>query len=109
MREKSGSWTRFKLARERIEVVNRIKDAIAFRNKQLADVHRGQSIGLLKIKQTVLMLDSAHENMTMTAQTLRIQFEESWIEVQGSREQTQRSIASYQSSVRALDDLLEQF
>jgi len=47
--------------------------------------------------------------MTMTAQTLRIQFEETWIEVQESREQTQRSIASYQSSVRALDDLLEQF
>ncbi len=88
---------------------DRIKGAIAFRNKQLADVHRGQSIGLLKIKQTVLMLDSAHENMTMTAQTLRIQFEESRIEVQESREQTQRSIASYQSSVRALDDLLEQF
>lgn len=88
---------------------DRIKDAIAFRNKQLADVHRGQSIGLLKIKQTVLMLDSAYENMTMTAQTLRIQFEESWIEMQESREQTQRSIASYQSSVRALDDLLEQF
>lgn len=88
---------------------DRIKDAIAFRNKQLADVHRGQSISLLKIKQTVLMLDSAYENMTMTAQTLRIQFEESWIEVQESREQTQRSIASYQSSVRALDDLLEQF
>ncbi|WP_394560510.1 hypothetical protein [Aquipseudomonas alcaligenes] len=88
---------------------DRIKDAIAFRNKQLADVHRGQAIGLLKIKQTVLMLDSAYENMTMTAQTLRIQFEESWIEVQESREQTQRSIASYQSSVRALDDLLEQF
>lgn len=88
---------------------DRIKDAIAFRNKQLADVHRGQSIGLLKIKQTVLILDSAHENMTMTAQTLRIQFEESWIEVQASREQTQRSIASYQSSVGALDDLLEKF
>jgi len=88
---------------------DRIKDAIAFRNKQLADVHRGQSIGLLKIKQTVLMLDSANKNMTMTAQTLRIQFEESWIGVQESREQTQRSIASYQSSVRALDNLLEQF
>ncbi|ROZ84216.1 hypothetical protein EF096_10745 [Pseudomonas neustonica] len=88
---------------------DRIKDAIAFRNKQLADVHRGQSIGLLKIKQTVLMLDSANKNMTMTAQTLRIQFEESWIGVQESREETQRSIASYQSSVRALDNLLEQF
>ena len=88
---------------------DRIKGSIAFRNKQLADVHRGQSIGLLKIKQTVLMLDSAHENMTMTAQTLRIQFEESRIEVQESREQTQRTIASYQSSVRVLDDLLEQF
>jgi hypothetical protein len=88
---------------------DRIKDAVAFRNKQIADVHRGQSIALLKIKQTVLMLDSAYENMTITAQTLRIQFEESWIEVQESREQAQKSIASYQSSVKALDDLLEQF
>lgn len=88
---------------------DRIKDAIAFRNKQVADIHRGQTIGFLKIKQTVLMLDSAYEAMTVTAQTLRIQFEEGWVELQEVREETKRSIASYQSSVRALDNLLEQF
>lgn len=88
---------------------DRIKDVIAFRNKQLADVHRGQTIGFLKLKQTFLILESAYENMTITAHTLRIQFQETWVEVQESREETQRSIASYQSSVRALDDLLEQF
>ena len=49
------------------------------------------------------------ERVVAVSQTLRIQFEESWIEVQESREQTQKSIASYQSSVRALDDLLEKF
>ncbi len=85
---------------------NRIKDAIAFRNKQMADIHRGQAVGFLRIKQTVLMLDAAYQNMNVTAQTLRLQFSESWVEIQDARQETDKSISAYQDSVQALDDLL---
>lgn len=88
---------------------DRIKDVIAFRNKQMADVHRGQMVGFLKIKQTVLVLDAAYQHMSVTAQTLRVQFEESWVEIKELREETHKRIGTYQDSVRALDDLLEQF
>ncbi|MNN89985.1 hypothetical protein D3C81_2078720 [compost metagenome] len=88
---------------------DRIKSAIAFRNKQLADVHRGQMVGLLKVKQTVLMLDSAYQHMEVTARSLSLQFEQGDIEIREVRVETQKSIASYQDSVRALDDLLERF
>lgn len=85
---------------------DRIKDAVAFRNKQMADVHRGQTVGFLRIKQTVLMLDAAYENMTVTAQTLRLQFAESAVAVQDSGRKADKSVSAYQDSVNALDDLL---
>jgi hypothetical protein len=88
---------------------DRIKSAIAFRNKQMADVHRGQVVGLLKIKQTVLMLDAAYQNMTLTARSLGEQFEHTALVVQASRQQTESAVTAYQQSVRGLDDLLEQF
>lgn len=88
---------------------DRIKDVIAFRNKQMADVHRGQMVGFLKIKQTVLVLDAAYQHMTLTTKALRVQFEESWGEIKDISEKSNKRLGAYQDSVRALDDLLEQF
>lgn len=34
---------------------DRLRESFAFQNKQLADVHRGQGVGLLKIKQSMFM------------------------------------------------------
>ncbi|MEH6500659.1 MAG: hypothetical protein V7751_14835 [Pseudoalteromonas distincta] len=88
---------------------DRIKDVVAFRNKQMADVHRGQAVGFLRIKQTVLVLDAAYQHMTVTAQTLRTQFEDGCIEIKGLRDVTNKRISVYQDSVDALDGLAEQF
>src|SRR5437868_7941236 len=40
---------------------DQIKNTLAFRNKRLADVHRGHTVTLLKIKKTTLMIDQAHK------------------------------------------------
>ncbi|MDH1263362.1 hypothetical protein [Pseudomonas sp. GD03944] len=88
---------------------DRLKDFLAFRNKQLADVHRGQTIGFLKIKQTVLMLDDAYQHIIITTETLRTQFALDWEEVKEAKQTTQRRLNDYRQSVNSLDDLLEQF
>jgi hypothetical protein len=88
---------------------DRLKSFLAFRNKQLADIHRGQTVGFLKIKQTVLILDGAYKHIVITTETLRAQFALDWEEVKEAKETTQRRLNTYQQSVNSLDDLLEQF
>lgn len=88
---------------------DRLKGFLAFRNKQLADIHRGQTVGLLKIKQTVLMLDDAYTHIVITTETLRAQFTLDWEEVKEAKQTTQRRLNDYHQSVNSLDDLLEQF
>ncbi len=88
---------------------DRLKSVLAFRNKQLADIHRGQAVGLLKIKQTVLILDGAYKHIVITTEALRAQFALNWEEVKAAKETTQRRLTNYQQSVNSLDDLLEQF
>ncbi|SFO81157.1 hypothetical protein SAMN05216601_102259 [Ectopseudomonas composti] len=88
---------------------DRLKDFLAFRNKQLADIHRGQTVGFLKIKQTVLILDGAYQHIIITTETLRTQFALDWEEVKEAKQTTQRRLDNYRQSVNSLDDLLEQF
>lgn len=88
---------------------DRLKGSIEFRNKQMADVYRGQTIGLLKIKQTVFLIEGAFSYMTVSTQAMRVQFENDWQEVQDAKTVTQKRIDSYRDSVAGLDDILEQF
>lgn len=88
---------------------DRLRDSISFQNKQVADVHRGQTVGLLKIKQSVLLIDNAYRNMTVTAEVLRVQFSDSWNEVQEKKAVTDVQVKGYRDAVTKLDDLMELF
>ncbi|MEE5118294.1 hypothetical protein V2K50_00340 [Pseudomonas alliivorans] len=88
---------------------DRLRDSFAFQNKQLADVHRGQAVGLLKIKQSMFMLDSAYRHVIVTTEMLRVTFAEDWFEVQAMKAVTTTKAADYRKAVDSLDDLLELF
>lgn len=88
---------------------DRLKSAIAFRNKALADIHRGQQVNLLRVKQTVVMLDGAYNSMVVSTQYMRETFERDWLDVQEAKAVTQSRLDDYRNSVKGLDDLLEMF
>nr|BBM07392.1 hypothetical protein KPSA3_101092 [Pseudomonas syringae pv. actinidiae] len=88
---------------------DRLKSGIAFRNKALADTHRGQQVNLLRVKQTVVMIDMAYSHMIVSTQVMRTQFENDWLEVQDAKVVTQHRLNDYRNSVNSLDDLLELF
>jgi len=88
---------------------DRLKSGIAFRNKALADTHRGQQVNLLRVKQTVVLIDRAYSHMIVSTQVMRAQFESDWLEVQDTKVVTQNRLNDYRNSVNSLDDLLELF
>jgi hypothetical protein len=88
---------------------DRLRNNLVFQNKELADVHRGQAIGFLRIKQTVLILDSAYRELSLTGQSLSLQFSESGVMVNDARQITQNRIKNYRQAIVGLDDILEQY
>lgn len=88
---------------------DRLRNTIAFRNKALADIHRGQAVTLLRVKKTVFMLDMAYTQVDRTQHALSNQFAESLQLVERERVKTNGSIGNYRSAVDNLDDILEKF
>jgi hypothetical protein len=86
---------------------DRLRNHIAFRNKQLADVHRGQAVNYLRIKQTVLLLDASYTKLKVSNEALAAQFKDSQRVIDREREATQKSLRGYRSSVDALDQISE--
>lgn len=88
---------------------DRLRDHIAFRNKQLADTHRGQAINALQIKRTVFALHGAHQQLAWVRTGLTANFEQTRIEVREARSRTSSEIAGYRGAVDGLDDVMEAF
>ncbi|MGD9661897.1 MAG: hypothetical protein AB7U63_11530 [Porticoccaceae bacterium] len=84
---------------------DRLKNHLVFRNKQLADIHRGQSMVLLKIKKTALVLDQASEFVQVSATHLRVEFQKDWDEIKELKSRTEDKIESYKLAIHRLQDL----
>ena len=82
---------------------DRIKEHLAFRNKQLADVYRDQTIVMLKIKKTVLVLDQATNYVQISTSHLCEEFQKDWVEIQAFKSKTAEKVGAYTSAV---DNLL---
>jgi hypothetical protein len=88
---------------------DKLRDHIEFRNKQLADTHRGQAINALQIKRTVFALQSAHQQLAWVRSGLAASFDQTRIEIQATRSLTSSEIAGYRCAVDGLDDAMETF
>lgn len=84
---------------------DRLKNHLVFQNKQLADIHRGQSMVLLKIKKTALVLGQASEFVQVSATHLRAEFQKDWDEVKELKSRTEDKIESYGLAIHRLQDL----
>ena len=78
---------------------DRLKSYLAFQNRQLSDVHRGHAVSLLKVKQTLVMLDSAHGYIQESTGDMQLQLTESWAVIEESSQTASTAISGYSSAV----------
>jgi hypothetical protein len=84
---------------------DRLKSYFAFQNKQLADVHRGQAVALLKVKQTLVMLDSAYGHIRDSTGYMQLQLAEGWAVIEESSRTADAAISGYSSAIENLRKL----
>lgn len=83
-----------------------VKQAVAFRRKQHADIHRGHAVTLLKIQRTTLMIAAAHEYVAATHDRLQLTLANDWAEIEEAGAVSDAAIDNYGSAAAALDYLL---
>lgn len=84
---------------------DRLKSHMAFQNKQVADVHRGQSVTLLKIKKTAIELNQAANFIHCSADQLRTEFRRDCEELATLKSETREKINNYSTAVDRLKKL----
>lgn len=88
---------------------DQIKSTLAFRNKRLADVHRGQTVTLLKIKKTTLMIEQAQTFAMNTSAELSHRLNADRTELNELRSSTSIALGEYDQSVLRLAALAKGF
>lgn len=88
---------------------DRLKEAMAFRRKQLADRHREHTVTLLKIQRTAIAIAGAHYLINGTTQHLQLALSEDWAEIDLLDAQASEAVDDFESAVQALPNLLAQF
>lgn len=83
-----------------------MRDFIAYRNKQIADVHRGQSVTLLKLRQTAMFAGMAHEHRDVMTSRLLLTIDSDAAERDHADRMMASQIDDYDASVEALSSLL---
>lgn len=86
---------------------DKLKAYIRFKNKEMADVHRGQSIVLVQIKRTVLIVDEAARYSHAVATHLRDEIQRDKQDMIESGRTTDEAIEDYSSAVDRMNLLLE--
>lgn len=81
---------------------DRLKEHIAFQNKQLADVHRGHGVAQLKVKQTLILLDQSTGHVIATTERMQLRLTSTWMQVDDASQQAHTAVASYASAVDQL-------
>lgn len=83
-----------------------VKQAVAFRRKQHADIHRGHAVTLLKIQCTTVMIATAHEYVATTHDRLQLTLANDWAEIEEAGTVADAAIDDYGNAVAALGHLL---
>lgn len=81
---------------------DQLRATIEFRNRELANVHRGQVVTLLRIKNSMILLDRAHAQMEASRDRMVQEMRETDRQIAASRANAQRSINAYAASVADL-------
>ncbi len=81
---------------------DRLKEHIAFQNKQLADVHRGQAIAQLKVKQTLLLLDHSQQHVIASTGQMQLRLDQTWMDIDDTAVQASAAVDGYASAVGQL-------
>lgn len=88
---------------------DRLKGHLAFRNKQLADVHRGHTVTLLRIKKTALILERAATSVQVSAERLNREIQDDWEEVKALKDKTGEKVDQYKAAVNRIEKLSGEF
>lgn len=87
---------------------DRLKSHIAFHNKALADVHRGQAVAFLKVTQTRVMIEQAARHMSETTGQLELRLAESWAVIEDESSKADAAISNYGRSIERLRTLTKE-
>lgn len=85
-----------------------LKAHIQFKKKEIADLHRGQSVALLQIKQTVFLIDEAARHAHGESERLRDELNTSRAHMNNMGHETDDVIEEYSTSVEQMKRLLEE-
>jgi hypothetical protein len=83
-----------------------LKASLAFRNKQFADVHRGNQVTLLRMRRTCFMLDASAQLMKTANAELHVRFQTHSAERDVRSNALDKSISQYEVEVNGLEQLL---
>lgn len=86
---------------------DRLRDRIAFRNKALADVHRGQTVNLLQIERSLIAIQGAHVQLHIVKESIGQRFHDTKLSIEDARRRTGIEVAAYRHSVDGLDEVLK--
>lgn len=84
-----------------------VKQSMAFRRKQHADIHRGHAVTLLKVQRTTIMIAAAHEYVAATHDRLQLTLANDWAEIEEAGATADAAIEDYGNAVAALALLAE--
>jgi len=86
-----------------------MKAGLAFRNKQFADVHRGNQVTLLRMRRTCFMLDASAEMIRTTHAELQTRAQTHAAERKVRGNTLDKSISQFDTEVDGLEQLLLSF
>ena len=81
---------------------DRLKSHIAFRNKEMADLHRGHNVTLLRIKRTAVVIDQAAAHVTRKSEQMFAAVAEGGKELAAASARTDTMLDDYDAAVRRL-------
>jgi hypothetical protein len=88
---------------------DRLKGSLAFKNKQFADVYRGNQVTLLRMQRTCFMLDASAQAMTKAHAELQLRVQRHVYERDVRSKTLDKSITEYDAEVNGFEQLLNSF
>ena len=84
---------------------DKLRDHIAFRCKALVDLHRGQAVSLLRIRQAIVVLDQGYSHIESSNVRMHLQIEESKARLVESSRSVDDAIEGMSRAVQKFHDL----
>lgn len=86
---------------------DQLKSQMAFRNKRLADVHRGQQVVLLQMRQTCLLMEASQDLMSTSHVRLQDRIAVAASEARARRAANQSALNDYAQQVDGMAQLMK--